>query len=95
MGGGIPIPAMGGGIPIPAMCGGIPIPALDGPAMPGGAGKARGSNCAYIFCKRVTLVQHFQENRSYKLFQVQMEAKPFFTGCRKYTKQTSKSPPKV
>lgn len=48
--GGIPIPDMGGGI------GGIPIPGPDGPAMLGGGGKARGSNCAYIFCKNKLII---------------------------------------
>lgn len=40
--GGIPIPPMGGG-------GGGAKPPMPGI---GGAGKARGSNCAYMFCNR-------------------------------------------
>lgn len=42
--GGIPIPAIGGGAEKP--------PPIVGPPMPGigGAGKARGSNWAYMFC---------------------------------------------
>lgn len=49
--GGMPNPGMGGGpMPIP------PIPPMGpmgggGPPMPGGAGNARGSNCAYMFCQ--------------------------------------------
>lgn len=41
----IPIPPMGGG--------GAKLPPTPGPPIPGigGAGKARGSSCAYIFCK--------------------------------------------
>lgn len=42
--GGIPIPPIGGG-------GAKPIPPPPIPGI-GGAGKARGSNCAYIFCNK-------------------------------------------
>ena len=44
--GGIPIPPMGGGGAKPPPIVGPPIPGI------GGAGKARGSNWAYMFCNK-------------------------------------------
>lgn len=46
--GGIPIPPIGGGaVKGAVMPGPLPMPGI------GGAGKARGSNCAYIFCNKM------------------------------------------
>jgi len=45
--GGMPMPPMGGGGTKPPPIGPPPIPGI------GGAGRARGSNCAYIFCKGI------------------------------------------